>query len=382
MSIPASVRVIGKWAFAECGKLRDIDIGKNSVLEVLESRCLQGVMVQGIIVPASVRTLGDGVFRKSGVHSVRFERGSRITHIGAGCFADSAIEEFCLTASVKTMGRDAFEHCEHLAVVYVEDDCQVRIREHVGDKVAVVPSKDAMIGDTELWQYREQKKPKLPEDVDAIKEHWFAQSDVESVTVPASVRELQDYAFFRCERLQKIALAKRGQLERLGQWCFAEGVLEEVVFPQNLRTIGAYAFYRCAGLRRVTFNEGLQCIEQAAFQGTGLESAKLPSTLRALQRRAFCDCASLGSVKLQEGLREIEEEAFRGTGLEEVVLPQSVKAIGVEAFGDCGRLRKLTLAKNSLLEKVGPRAFRGTGLRRDDGLFSERVRVSDSAFDT
>lgn len=90
---------------------------------MLSTRCFQGIGEAEIVIPASVKTIGEGAFRKSGVHKVMFEKGSAPTHIGANCFADSAIEEFYLPKTVKTIGDRAFEHCDHLATVYVEDDC-------------------------------------------------------------------------------------------------------------------------------------------------------------------------------------------------------------------------------------------------------------------
>lgn len=76
MAIPASVQVIRKWAFAECSKLQSVVFEKNSALEVLESRCFQGVGIEEITIPASAKTFGEGVFRRSNVRNITFEEGS------------------------------------------------------------------------------------------------------------------------------------------------------------------------------------------------------------------------------------------------------------------------------------------------------------------
>lgn len=354
----------------------------NSALEVLGARCFQGIGAEEITIPASVKTFGEGAFRKSSVRRVKFANESSLMHIGSGCFADSAVEEFCLPGRVTTIGRGAFEHCSRLATVYVEDDCTIRIREHVGEEVVVFPSRQTMLGSKSLWEYRGQKKVKVPEGVWAIKAYWFAQSDIESVTVPTSVGIVQDYAFCECKNLRKATLPKFGLLETLGQWCFAGSAVEEIVFPQDLETIGAHAFQGCRSLQRVTFNKGLKCIGEAAFQDAGLEAAELPATLRTLQKRAFCGCSHLKQVGVPEGLREVDDEVFRDADIEEVRIPMNVRRIGSGAFAGCARLKKLTFGPNSLLDKVEDGAFGGTGLQFDESIFPKGAAVLASAFKT
>lgn len=264
--------------------------------------------------------------------------------------------------------------------MYVEDDLAVRIQEHVADNVAILPAKQTKLGNTTLWEYRGQKKVKVPEGIWAVKAYWFARSDIESVIIPTGIGMLQDYAFYECRCLHKAVLPKSGLLETLGRWCFAGSALEEVVFPQDLETIGAHAFQGCQSLRRVTFNKKLKCIEEEAFQDAGLEIANLPATLRTLQKRAFCNCSHLKQVSIPDGLEEVEDEVFRGTDLEEVKFPRRVELIGSGAFAACARLKKLTFEYDSLLKKVESGAFGGTGLRLDEGLFPEGAVVLNSAF--
>ena len=44
--------------------------------------------------------------------------------IGSECFCDSAIEELALPRTLKKIHCDAFEKCEHLCAIYVEDGCE------------------------------------------------------------------------------------------------------------------------------------------------------------------------------------------------------------------------------------------------------------------
>lgn len=347
---------------------------------MLSTRCFQGIGAEEVVLPASLRTIGEGAFRKSNVRRVMFEDRSQVTHIGANCFEDSALEEFYLPKTVKTIEHGALEHCDHLVTVYVEDEFEVHIQQHVSAKVNILPSKQTLVLCTPLWEYREQKKPKLPEGVDVVERYWFAQSDIESMTFSIDVTVLDDYSFYKCKNLRKVMFPKYCSLERLGTSCFAFSGIEEVTFPKDLVKIEDSAFCHCNSLRRVTFNEGLQSIEGSAFAFTGLESVKLPSTLRRIGQNAFAHCSSLKSVRLQEGLTGVGEGAFRDTAVEEMEFPRSVEQIGSRAFCSCGKLKKLTFAPDSLLRKVGEGAFCGTGLQFERSLFPEGARVLRSAF--
>ena len=55
--------------------------------------------------------------------------------------------------------------------------------------------------------------------------------------------------------------------------------LESITLPSTLVEIGDCAFFGCSNLREVIFNEGLQKIGAAAFCGTSLESITLPPRL-------------------------------------------------------------------------------------------------------
>ena len=42
----------------------------------------------------------------------------------------------------------------------------------------------------------------IPEGIEKIGNHWFWGSGIESVTVPASVREIETNAFYKCKSLK------------------------------------------------------------------------------------------------------------------------------------------------------------------------------------
>ena len=75
------------------------------------------------------------------------------------------------------------------------------IEEHVGVNVVRLPHFNTKVGDRTLGELRQLKEVKLSDGLEIIGENWFADSDIEKVVVPASVKEIQASAFRGCDKL-------------------------------------------------------------------------------------------------------------------------------------------------------------------------------------
>ena len=83
---------------------------------------------------------------------------------------------------------------------------------------------------------------------------------------------------------------------------FAQSAVEDVRLPSTLKQIGCKAFENCRELRNVQLPEGLEYIGRKCFCYSGIESIVFPSTLKTVSACAFQDCKELKSVTLNEGL--------------------------------------------------------------------------------
>ena len=70
-------------------------------------------------------------------------------------------------------------------------------------------------------------------------------------------------------------------LIKIGNWAFYEcTLLKSITLPSTLTEIGDSAFFDCRNLREVTLNEGLQKIGVNAFYNcSSLKSITIPSTV-------------------------------------------------------------------------------------------------------
>lgn len=127
------------------------------------------------------------------------------------------------------------------------------------------------------------KRVIVSEGVETIWERQFQKRDVESVALPASLREIREDAFRHCANLKEIRFHKQCNVNTLSKNCFCESGLEAFVAPPSLRKIENAAFYGCKALKTVALNEGLLQLgddgDTGVFYGSGLERIALPKTL-------------------------------------------------------------------------------------------------------
>ena len=78
---------------------------------------------------------------------------------------------------------------------------------------------------------------RLPGSLEIVRKKWFEDSNVEKVIVSNSIRELKDYAFYRCQKLREVVFESGSHLERIGEACFAGCGIESMCLPRSLRDI-------------------------------------------------------------------------------------------------------------------------------------------------
>lgn len=134
----------------------------------------------------------------------------------------------------------------------------------------------------------------IPDGVQEIGRRAFANSKVESITFPDSLRKIGYEAFVHCIKLNQIDFGSG--IKEIGktafEWCSALTVLK---LPQQIKKICEYAFKNCINLKKVILNDGLKMIDCGAFDthSTSMESVKLPKSLKYLRPDNFDTAKSI-----------------------------------------------------------------------------------------
>lgn len=234
--IPASVTYINSSAFENCSSLNDFEVAEDNEEYYTENGVIYDKKAdsQLVLFPCG----------RDGAYSVP----DTVKTIGDGAFYTSRLESLEIPASVETIGSGIVDYCSFLTTITVSEDN------------AIYSSSDGIVYDKS-----QTRLVIVPPGISG--EH----------TIPNTVTELGDFAFYSCYKLTKINL------------------------PGKLKTLPKGVFAGCSGLKTIQLPDGLKTIEDRAFVGcTSLESIKIPEALTNFGAYVFTQCTSLQSIKVDD----------------------------------------------------------------------------------
>ncbi len=139
--------------------------------------------------------------------------------------------------------------------------------------------------------------------------------------------------------------------------------LTSITIPNSIRSIEQSAFEACSFLESVSLPRSVTVIRESVFEACArLKNVLMPSSITEICARAFSGCKSLVSVNLPVNLQNIGAEAFFGcTSLKNFVFPDNLRSIGDGAFSCCTRIQSQTIPR--MLNHIGKNAFSSCNIR-------------------
>jgi hypothetical protein len=99
----------------------------------------------------------------------------------------------------------------------------------------------------------------------------------------------------------------------VGEKCFAESAVQSITIPRHVKVLCSGSFH-LSDLVSVSFESGSQLtrIESDAFRDSGLTSVTIPHHVEILGSGCFARCESLSSISFDSNskLKRIESKAF------------------------------------------------------------------------
>ena len=190
----------------------------------------------------------------------------------------------------------------------------------------------------------------IPNSVTAIGHYAFEGCDgLTSIDIPNSVTEIGVGVFDWCTGLASIVVESgnprydsRNNCNAIIETAFNELIVgcKNTTIPNSVTEIGDFAFYACHGLTSIDIPNSVTKIGEGAFDScTGLTSINIGNSVTTIGDWAFNTCSGLTSIVIPNSVIEIGELAFAYcSGLTSIVIPGSVTSIGNEAFMNCWRL--------------------------------------------
>ena len=200
---------------------------------------------------------------------------------------------------------------------------------------------------------------------------------LESVTIPAGIKQIGAKAFENCISLKTAALPQG--LQKLGDSAFENCIsLEYAALPYGTELVGNYAFRECASLAAAEIY--CKTIGDGAFYGcASLESAMLGGGCRAIGEYAFKNCAALENIAVPADVTKIGYGAFENcVSLESAVTEGGVIEICEYAFSGCAALKRVDVGDG--ITDIDTFAFAGCGKLEIVDVGGGITKISNLAF--
>ncbi len=328
-----AIKKIGVGAFAGCSSLESINIPMK--LSAIEANTFDGCsMLKEIFIPQNVSSIGSAAFRNckklARIESIyKYEQkiaadsfldvGTGLTESKVAYFHSkntklkSALEKqytcFSTTAS-EMLGSNVEAYFYEDGELFIFGTGEI-------DYDATITNKDTV------------KSIRFSEGAVNIPEGFFSGcKEITKLTIPSSVKMIDDEAFKNCTSLTSITL------------------------PEGIRYLGIDLFANCTSLESVTIPSSVENINSQAFLGcTSLANITIPSKVTGIGMSAFENCTSLANVAILTKETSISDKAFKGcTKLVGITFPSGGTStsgnyftIGKEAFMNCESLTSIDI---------------------------------------
>lgn len=231
------------------------------------------------------------------------------------------IKSIWVSKDIYGIGSEAFLDCENLTKVTFESDSELNFL-----------NKYCFKGCTSL------KSITLPNSIRYIKDSVFEGTGLESFTMPSKAVGIYEGCFRNCKNLKSFSF-KNYEPDNTDSWIgkkVFEGCisLETITIPAFIRMIQDNAFSGCTALKDVTF----------------ADSASFESAYISIGYYAFAGCTSLKNIVLPAHTEDIMDSAFQNcTKLESVSIKESDRSLIIrdKAFADCPLLKTVYLPKRA-----------------------------------
>lgn len=163
----------------------------------------------------------------------------------------------------------------------------------------------------------------LPDNIVTIGEGALGDTDITSITIPASVTTISNYAFANCDRLT------------------------EITIPSTVTSLGSGIWKGCTALEKATLYSRVDEIGESMFAGcTSLSEVLLQPTYKSLGNSAFAGCTKLADFSFPASLVSIGDKTFYNSGLTTVNLgdAKALASIGDFAFAECTALESVNFS--------------------------------------
>ena len=222
--IPDSVTSIGEEAFYGCGNLVSV-IMPDNVESIGDAAFYYSRKLTSVTIPDKITSIGEETFGACwNLRKIRIPNG--VKSIGESAFSYSGLGNIIIPESVTSIKDEAFFQCNALRTIYIPQNvteigarafanCQDLVEIEVASENSFYCSAEGVLYNKDksrLIQYTEENyyNPRtifiVPDGVKHIGNSSFRGCSITKVTIPSSIVNIEEDAFFDCSNLKKIIM--------------------------------------------------------------------------------------------------------------------------------------------------------------------------------
>lgn len=347
INIPKKVKSIGFGCFSGCKKLKTVIFDSNSeLLKICNSAFFECESLGHVELPDSLQTIEREAFSSSGLISIDLGRSS-CQKIEYGAFeCCEMLESAIMPKEIKEIPASLFACCDKLTSVNIENSNTELIEKNA---FRICPSLRSIKFPSTLKEIHDCAFEETGlieiELSDSLLEVGIASfrkcKSLEKVHISKKLKILRLEAFNSCNNLKNVTLDDDSELEVIESSCFYDTDLETISLPTSVRSIGTEAFYK-TNLRQININElkNLERIDDHAFYSK-IEEVTLPPNIKLIESTSFSltthinfnNCRYL--VLSSSGVlfhRSMKRIIFYLPALRHFIIPESVTFIDLAVF--------------------------------------------------
>ena len=254
--LPPSVRSLGQYSFAFCSSLKSINLPVTQ--KTLPTSIFEGcTALESIVLPATLTTINqDAFYGCNRLASINLHEG--ITTIGTRAFDYCKLTSVTIPSTVTSIGSSAFQNNPLTSVIWLPKTCSTG-----SDTYAPFYSTNSQITSFTFGDSVQT----IPNSL------CFLMNKLDSISLPAQLRTIGQYAFKSCTKLKSIAI------------------------PATVTSIGQCAFMYCTQLRFFEFPSGITTLATSVLEGcTALEQVIIPESVTSINQDALYGCSALVAI--------------------------------------------------------------------------------------
>lgn len=378
------VRNITPYSFYECRAITEVQIG-TSVEEIGEC-AFKSMDLTDLTLPDSVRVLGRDAFafNKNLTH-VRMSK--NIEWIGSQAFYNSDIHYVVIPKKDVVFDTDGEGMAFGYKAGYDSEGDPIDARIY-GFTMAGIPGGtvqeqiDNNYYGVHNYNWKFVAVGGKTGDCD-----WFFDEETDTLTISGN-GSMGDYSYsdpapwqvFKTAENPEWTLVFDGNVTKIGAHAFYQLPIKGLVtIPYTCKSVGEKAFYDCKDLEGISV-DSVETFGEDAFSGCKNLSTLNLDAAKTIGEGAFSYCYNLNTVMFGSDLTDIGDYAFNTANLTSINIPASVVTIGDSAFNSNYNLESISFSENSQLTTIGGHAFQYARNLFSVAIPDSVIEIGDFAF--